>query len=172
MNARKLAHEYVEFFCKDSALKHAWRELMLGFTLEYEGLVKIKDCWMINRRTVDSEEKDDQNFDMNDVSDKKSEITKCFYFVIDDCGDSIQKLSLTDLKRDPNCEHSKITFELWQKVALETIKLLIYLKSEGVIHRDIKVNNLLLRNLHNPARTKRVVFSTIFTSFLQHKINR
>jgi len=121
-----------------SSLKHAWREMMLGFTLDNPNVAKIKDCWMINRKNLDGDQE-----------------PETFFFVTDDYGRSLHQLGARELKREREGHGlSKVSFQLWRKVALEMVKTLVYLKSEGVIHRDIKLRNVVLSDYQDPESTK------------------
>ena len=121
-----------------SSLKHAWREMMLGFTLDNPNVAKIKDCWMVNKKNLDGGQE-----------------PETFFFVTDDYGQSLHQLGARELKRDREGSGiSKVSFQLWRKVALELVKTLVYLKSEGVIHRDIKLRNVFLSDYKNPESTK------------------
>ena len=64
-----------------SEQKHAWRELMLGMTLDSENVVKIMDAWLHTEK--------DENGDFK---------PKNFYLVTEYLGESLTQLASNQLK--------------------------------------------------------------------------
>jgi len=118
--------------------KQATRQLMIGLELNHPLIIKYVDNWLVT----------DTNGESN-VSDKVN-IKEIYYATEDQGYVSLERLikDKGHLKR-PTGKPSLLRFKLFQKVAFELLSALVVLKQNSVLHRDIKIGNLLVQD-YNP----------------------